>query len=113
MIDIESEVFDTIATALRAAYAPIAVYGESVDAPATFPCVTIEESDNTTLRKTQDDELNEHHAQLMYSINVYSNLSSGKKLQAKAIMNLIDNTMQSMKFTRTMLSPVSNTDRNI
>lgn len=113
MINIEEKVFSTVATALRAAHSPISVYGEAVEVPASFPCVTLEMADNPTYRKTQDDSLQEHHAQPMFSVNAYSNLSSGKKSQAKAIMNLIDEQMQGMGFTRTMVSPVANADRSI
>lgn len=113
MIDIEPLVFTTVATALRSEFSGISVYGETVDVPASFPCVMLIEEDNTTLRETQDDELTEHHATLMYSVNVYSNLASGRKVQAKQIMDVIDEAMQGMKFTRTMRSQTPNQERDI
>lgn len=113
MIDIENKVFSTVATALRAVFNPISVYGEYAETLATFPCVTLIEDDNTTYQRTQDDSLQEHHASLMYTANIYSNKSSGRKAEAKAIADLVDTTMQGMKFTRTMRSQTPNIDRSI
>jgi hypothetical protein len=113
VIDIENKVFSTVATALRAVFNPISVYGEYTETLATFPCVTLIEDDNTTYQRTQDDSLQEHHASLMYTANIYSNKSSGRKAEAKAIADLVDTTMQGMKFTRTMRSQTPNIDRSI
>lgn len=110
MINIESEVFNTLATVLRAEYNPISVYGEYVKAPSVFPCVTIEEKDNYVLERTQSSEGIENHAGLMYEINVYSNKKTGKKSQCKDIFSLIDGEMQDMGFTRTMLNPIPDMD---
>lgn len=117
MIDVEPIAFNTVATALRAAYSPISIYGEPTETPAAFPCVVLEQSDSSVYQKTQDGTNRENHNSLMFSLNVYSNLPAGsnpsKKMQAKAIMNIIDEQMRSMGFTRTMCSPVQNTDRKI
>ena len=113
MIDIENIVISTVKTAVQTAYPACAVYGVYVEAPSTFPCVSIVEDDNYTLRQTQDESLAENHAVVMYSVNVYSNLTSGAKEQAKAIMAVVDTAMQNMKFTRTVRSQVPNLDRTI
>ena len=55
----------------------------------------------------------EHHAEVQYAVNVYSNKQTGAKLEAKAIMNIADNAMQGMKFWRTMTRQVPNVDRTI
>lgn len=108
MIDIENEVFDTIATVLRAAHDPISVYGEYVKSPAVFPAVMIEEKSNSALVRTQDSGSLENHASLMYEVNVYSNKQVGKKSECKAIFALIDTEFQKLGFTRTIKEPVSN-----
>lgn len=113
MIDIENKVFDTVARELRSEYNTISVYGEYVESPASFPCVTLVEDDNTAYQQTQDNTLRENHATIMYTANVYSNKSSGKKTEAKAIANVIDMAMQNMKFTRIMRSQTPNIDRSI
>lgn len=113
MIDIENKVINDVFTAVRTAYAEASCYGEYVSVPAAFPCVTLYESDNSTYRRSQDADLQEHHARVMYECNVYSDKQSGKKKEARDIAKLVDATMQNMKFTRTFYSPMPNLDRTI
>lgn len=108
MIDIEIELFNLLATALRAKYSPIAIYGEQVKTPATFPCVIIEEKDNSMYAQTQDSGDLENHVQVMYEIGVYSNKQTGKKSQCKEIMATIDAEMKELGFTRISINPVPN-----
>lgn len=113
MIDIENKVLDTVFTAVKTQYSGANCYGEYVSVPAAFPCVSLYEASNTTYKPSQDDELQEHQSNLMYLCNVYSDKGNGKKKEARDIANLIDQTMQSMKFTRTFLEPLPNMDRTI
>ncbi len=110
MIDIENEVYNTIAEALREKFDPISVYGEYVKSPATFPAVMIEEKSNSALVRTQDSGSLENHASLMYEVNVYSNKQVGKKSECKAIFALIDTEFQKLGFTRTTKEPIPNLD---
>lgn len=112
MIDIEALVFDTVYNAVIAEYPNAFISGDYIEVPSTFPHVTLIEEDNSTYKKSQDDELNEHHANLMYECNVYCNDDS-KKSTAKAIANIVDSTMQGMKFVRTMRNQTPNQDRSI
>lgn len=107
MIDIENEVFTTIATELRSQFTGINVYGEDVRSPSSFPCVSIVEADNYTLRRTQDSGSNENHANVMYEVNVYSNKTSGKKTECKEIFAVIDEIMLGLGFTRSNKNPVT------
>ena len=107
MIDIENEVFTKIATELRSQFNGINVYGEDVRSPSSFPCVSIVEADNYTLRRTQDSGSNENHANLMYEVNVYSNKTSGKKTECKEIFAVIDDIMLGLGFTRSNKNPVT------
>ncbi len=113
MIDVENIIFTALATALRTQYSGISVYGEYVEVPASFPCVTIVEADNKVYERTRDLNGVEHHAQVMYEINIYTNDSQGKKSKAKAISNLIDSLMSEMLFTRTFRGQTPNIDRSI
>lgn len=110
MINIENEVFSTIAKAIRAEYPKAYVVGEYVKAPSKFPCVSIVEVDNTMYERTQTSGGLENHADVMYEINVYSNKTSGKKSECKAIAALIDNEFAALGFSRTMLQPIPNVD---
>lgn len=113
MIDIENMVFDAVSQAVKAKYPKAAVYGEYVEVPAAFPCVTLVEEDNTTYRKTQAANERELHANVMYTINVYTNTTNGKRKQAKDIASIVDDVMQSLKFTRSMKNQLPNADRSI
>lgn len=107
MIDIENDVFDAIANAVRAVYPNAYVTGEYDVAPASFPEVTIVEADNSVLDRMRTDVI-ENAASVMYEINIYSNRAATRKTEAKEISNLIDEAMTSRGFTRVMRSQVPN-----
>lgn len=113
MIDIENKVLSVVREAVLAQCPTASVYGEYVEVPASFPCVTVTEDTNYTYVYTKDEQLAEHHAEVQYAVNVYSNKQTGAKLEAKAVMNIADNAMQGMKFWRTMTRQVPNVDRTI
>ena len=110
MINVENEIFNIIASAVRKAYPGAYVIGEYVKSPARFPCISIVEMDNTAYDKTQTSSSLENHANLMYEVNIYSNKTSGKKSECKAIASLIDNEYATLGFSRTMLQPIPNVD---
>lgn len=110
MIDIENEVFNTVASVVRAAYPGIYVVGEYVKTPPKFPCVSLVEMDNQSYQATEDSGSSENHASVMYEVNIYSNKSVGKKSECKAIAALIDERMLALGFARTMLQPIPNLD---
>ncbi|MEG1106680.1 MAG: hypothetical protein RR841_08000 [Eubacterium sp.] len=109
MIDIENDVFTAVATELRKRYKNIKVYGdEGTLVLATFPAVSMVETDNTTYLKSLTCDLAENHAELLYSVNIYSNKEIGKKAECKSIMATIDEMMMRFGFTRTFCSKVPN-----
>lgn len=108
MIDVENQVFQRCADAFRAAYPNGYIAGEYVPQPPKFPAVSVVEMDNTVHPAGRDTSNIENYADVMYQIDVYSNLSRGKKVQAKAIIALIDSEMAKMGFTRSFLNPVQN-----
>lgn len=107
MIDIEQDVFDTVASILRETYPGIFVSNENTQSPASFPAVTISEADNTVYQKMRTTKI-ENAVQLMYQVNVFSNKVGSKKLEAKKIMETADETFAKLGFTRTMCQPISN-----
>jgi hypothetical protein len=110
MINIESEIFNIVATAIRSEYPDAYVVGEYVKSPSRFPCVSIVEMDNTAYDRTQSSGSLENHANVTYEVNIYSNKTSGKKSECKAIASLIDNEFATLGFSRTMLQPIPNVD---
>lgn len=113
MIDVEAKIFSTVATVFTAAYPNGSRYGEPVDTPAKFPCLTLLEIDNATYQRSQDIDLTEHHATVVYEANCYSNKTSGAKQECKAIMALVDEQMQKMGFTRLFCNQTKNLDSKI
>ena len=113
MIEVENEIFTKVATELRTQFTNVCVYGEDVRSPSSFPCVSVVEADNYTLKRTQDSGSNENHANLMYEVNVYSNKTNRKKTECKEIIAVIDDILLSLGFTRTMKNPVSMDDATI
>ena len=110
MIDCEAEIFNAVAKTVREAYPSVFISGEYIKTPSKFPFVSLIEMSNTAYDKTQSSEGLENHASLMYEVNVYSNKTSGKKSECKAIAALIDNELATLGFSRTMLQPIPNMD---
>lgn len=110
MINVENEIFDIVSKAVREKYPSVFISGEYVRTPSKFPFVSLIEMSNTTYDRTQTSGNLENHASLMYEVNIYSNKTSGKKSECKAIATLIDNELATLGFSRTMLQPIPNMD---
>ena len=108
MIDIENDIFNTVATEVRAKYPNIYMVGEYVKTPSKFPCVSLMEMDNQSYQRTEDSGNSENHASVMYEVNIYSNKTVGKKSECKEIAAVIDEQMLALGFARTMLQPIPN-----
>jgi hypothetical protein len=113
MIDIENKIINDVFDAVRASYPTASCYGEYVLAPASFPCVTLYESDSQTYTPSNDEQKHEHQAIVTYECNVYSDKQTGRKAEAKAIADIVDRCLQNLNFTRTMRSQIPNQDRTI
>lgn len=108
MIDIENAVFNAVATKVREQFPNIYMVGEYVKSPSSFPAVSLMEMDNAVRTDTIDSGSNENHANVMYEVDVYSNKTTGKKSECKAIIALIDQEMLALGFVRSTLTPVPN-----
>ena len=108
MIDIENALFNRVVTRVQEVFPDIFMTGEYVHSPASFPAVSLVETDNSTRIETIDSGSNENHANVMYEVNVYSNKTVGKKTECKALIALIDEEMLAMGFSRSALTPVPN-----
>lgn len=108
MIDVESVVFQKCADAFRAAYPNGFIAGEYVSQPPKFPAAMVEVRSNTVERKAIDNGDIENAVNVMVEVNVYSNLNTGKKAQAKAIAELLDDVLKARRFARTFMNPVPN-----
>jgi hypothetical protein len=107
MTDIENAVLTLVKNALLADYPTITVDSVTSFSPPKFPCVYIEESDNYSYTPTRDSESNDKYSVVVYEVNAYSNKTSGKKAECKAIMAIVDNVMNGLGFTRTAKTPIN------
>ena len=113
MIDIENKVFSDVATLLRNKFEGISVYGEYIEAPSSFPCVTLVEDDNSTDTRFSTLTEIEEITSVMFTANVYSNKANAKKSEAKAIAEAVSDMMASLGFRRSLMNPIPNVDRTI
>lgn len=108
MIDQEAKVFQACADAFRAEYPNGFIAGEYVAQPPKFPAVSIVEMDNAVDQRALDNGNIENAVNVMYQVDVYSNLNTGKKAQTKAIIALIDEVLAQHRFVRTFCNPIQN-----
>jgi len=107
MIDLEQKIFTDVATVLRTAYSGIFVTSEYVPVPPRFPAVSIVEADNRVVEEMRTLHI-ENAARVMYEVQIFSNKTSGKKAEAKAIAETVDDFFSSIGFTRTFKNQVPN-----
>ena len=108
MIDIENDVIDNVGAAVRAAHPGIWFVGEYVPAPASFPAAMIHEADNRVFERVRSSSGLENGVRVMYEAQAFSNKTTGRKAEARAIIKTIDDAMTAMGFTRTFLDAVPN-----
>ena len=107
MVDLENDIFTAVAEALRASHTGINVTPEYINAPSSFPSVSIVEANNYVVPSARTLNI-ENAVNVMYEVNVYSNKASGKKAEAKDIAATLDEKFAEIGFTRTMMSRVPN-----
>lgn len=107
MIDIENEVFQLIYDAVKAEYPEAIVRGEEVLEPSQFPCVSVVEASNYPYHASQDSASYEHHVNVIYEIQIFTNKTKGRKTQAKDLFRICDDQFARKGFVRTMKYPLS------
>lgn len=107
MIDIESSVFTEVKSVLTDKFQDITVESVTTYSPSKFPFVCLEETDNYSYLPTRDSDSNENHAVIVFEANVYSNKTSKKKSECKAIIAAVDEVMIGLGFTRNTKTPIN------
>lgn len=100
MIDRCNEIFSTVASSVRTAHVGTTVTGEYTRKPSSFPAVTLDEIENVTVRELVDSSDVEKFSGVTYRLQVFSNLTSGKKAEARAIFATADKVMLGLGFRR-------------
>lgn len=106
MIDVENQIFTTIYNAVITEYPNAKIESALNLSPSKFPCVSIEEVDNQNLLSTIDSGSNENHVTVTYEVTVWSNLTSGRKAEAKAILAIADDILINLNFSRITRTPI-------
>ena len=113
MIDIESKVVDTIFNAVKSEYPSADVTTGFDEANAIFPCVVIQEVNNSPLRRTMTDDCAENHSRIEYEVSVYTDTAGTAKTEGKAILDIVDTALQGLKFRRLRKNQPLNIARTI
>ena len=115
MIDIESKIVDTIYNAVKAnnAYPNADVTTGFDEKTATFPCVVVEETNNAPYRRANTDNCSENYTRLTYEVSVYTDNANSAKTTGKAILDIVDNALQGLKFRRIHKNKPLNINRTL
>ena len=112
MNDVENAVFTEIYDKLIIEFPDIFLSSEYVASPPVFPAVSIVQIDNSMNENYKDSSMIEKYSNVMFEINVYSNLKNNKKGEAKMINNMISLILTRKGFTRVMSEPIPNINSN-
>lgn len=112
MINVESELFNTISTSVKATYPNAYITSKENNVPTSFPAISVVEIDNYTRTSTLDSSIGENHATVVYEINIYSNKANTNKTETKNILAIIDTQMQQLGFVRQLTKQIP-TDETI
>lgn len=114
MIDKETEIFNAVATHLRGKYATIFISSREISStPSVFPAVSAIQSSNKVNESGSTFNEIENVASEEYKFEVFSNLETGKKAQAKEIASEIDTIMNLKNYIRYFNNSISNGDPTI
>ena len=113
MIDIESKVVDTIFNAVTAVYPNADVTTGFDNKTAVFPCVVVEEVENTPFRRTATDDCSENHTRVGYEVSVYTVDFNSAKTEGKKIIGIVDTALAGLKFRRIRKNQPLNVARNL
>lgn len=108
MIDKENEVYTLIKKAVIAEYSKAEVSSVYTPTVATFPYVSIVQTDSYENEEYRDSSNTEKLVTLTYQIDIYSNDKSKAKTICKKILTIVDDTLRRKNFRRTVLTPVPN-----
>ena len=100
MIDVISEIFDTLAKGVREKHSDVSVTGEYTRSPSKFPAVTLDETENVTVDRLVDSSDAEKFAGVRYRLQVFSNKQAGRKAEARAIFSTADELLLRMGLRR-------------
>lgn len=103
-----NEVFNRIATELRAEYQGIYVVGERVYAPKQFPCVWVVEIERVPDERYTALDLSDEQFRSTFEVQVFSNKSVGASIEAEEISSKISTLFRKMGYLCRTFEPIDN-----
>lgn len=108
MIDIEYELMDAFQSAMKVAEPKCFVATDYNEVPKKFPCVTLSVVDNSVDSMFIDSSGIENFVNLTIEVNAFSNSMSGKKAEAKRLIESADTILTGLGCRRMSLLVVPN-----
>ncbi len=106
MIDYFNAIYTALAKELRDEFPDVYVTNEINDSNISrFPCVQIEENSNVPVHL--DSNPRSKYAAVSLRIRVYSNKSSGRIAQARAMVDTVDSVLEPLNFYRKSFAPLN------
>lgn len=109
MIDISNDVFDAITTALETYDSSVKTSSVYVNAPSSYPFVSIEMINNSVYERGSDDCEIENFVNTAFEINCYAK-GDTRMSKAKSLLSVVNGVLESIGFTR--ISQVPMQDQN-
>ena len=110
MIDYENKIFTDIYNAVTTEYPTAFVSAVEVLTEPSFPAVFVKFEDSAPTPRYVNSSRTEPFRDMVVDVNVYSNLQTGRKQQAKAIMAILDAEMAALGFVQSAMNPVDLTN---
>lgn len=104
MNDFSNEIFTDVAATTRGAHPDINFIGEYVRKPSKFPCATLDEIENVSVPRLEDNSGRENYSGVKYRLQVFSNKKNGKKAEARAIFKTADSKLRRLGLRRVSYS---------
>lgn len=112
MINNANEIFTRLTTALQTADASVKTSSVYTNSPSDYPFVSIEMISNTIYENGVDSGDIENFANIDYEVNVYTK-GSAKMSNAYKLLEVADNFMKSIGFTRIILTPMQDQNETL
>ena len=105
--DYKSELFTDIYEAVIAEYPTAYVDVDIERRPPSFPAVNVLFSDSNITREFVNSSRKEKFRDIRVTVEVYTNLQSGRQAQAAGVMAIIDNLMRTVGLVGYQMNPVN------
>lgn len=112
MVDPENEVYTRVASVLKKKFPGIRVASDSTYATEAFPfCEVIMIDNRPAARRSTNDS--DPYSLCTFRVSVYSNKTTGRKSEAKAIASTVADWMSDHNFRRVSFGTAPNIDESI